>query len=79
MIYLALNDFKDKTDNNRLFNKGDVYHCENQQRIDELKGKGYLTFVHEKMTEKDIISTLSDVNIIVEDDKTKNEILDSLK
>ncbi|HHQ6905409.1 TPA: hypothetical protein ACSTQA_001615 [Staphylococcus aureus] len=37
MIYLALNDFKDKTDNNRLFNKGDVYHCENQQRIDELK------------------------------------------
>ncbi len=31
------------------------------------------------MTKKDIISTLSDVNIIVEDDKTKNEILDSLK
>ncbi|HBH9989398.1 TPA: hypothetical protein I2038_002735, partial [Staphylococcus aureus] len=51
----------------------------NQQRIDELKKKGYLTFVHEKMTKKDIISTLSDVNIIVEDDKTKNEILDSLK
>ncbi|EOB8172657.1 hypothetical protein [Staphylococcus aureus] len=79
MIYLALNDFKDKTDNNRLFNKGDVYRCENQQRIDELKEKGYLTLVHEKMTKKDIISTLSDVNIIVEDDKTKNEILDSLK
>lgn len=55
MIYLALNDLKDKTDNNRLFNKGDVYHCENQQRIDELKKKGYLTFVHEKMTKKDII------------------------
>lgn len=79
MVCLVASNFKDKTDNERLYLKGDVYSCYDDQRIKDLKEKGYLVVVNEQMTKKDIVDTLSSINIVVEDDKTKADILSDLE
>jgi len=42
MPYKVIKDFRDKTDNKKLYKKGDAYEHENEDRIAHLVSKGFL-------------------------------------